>query len=656
MFNNIVLQLVSFMYIAILSIIYFTKRKYNFVESKIYKTMLVMTMITIVFDTVSILTENKMSILVFIYRSCLFVWLSLFLSYTFLNRRNKKYEKFSELFKDTKIPYIWLSIILILFIILIVSQIKFDIHLIYIYGIVGAILNLIILLFKIGSIPKYKIFSIFTSDIILLITMIIQMNNKDIALIGAGITLITLVQYFIMENPDLKYIDELNNLKNKAEEASLAKTNFLASMSHEIRTPMNVVIGLSQSMLEGNIPDELREDVKNINEAGNILLEIVNNVLDITKVEEGKVEINNKPYSLADTIAKVSHMAEISLMDKPIKFEVKINGQIPSSVIGDELKVYQVLMNIVSNSIKYTKKGSIIFNIESNIVGDKNILTFKISDTGIGIKKADNEKLFQEFERLDQENSDIQGSGLGLVITKRLVTLMGGKISFNSVYGEGTTFTINLEQTIADKSMVDFETFKSNKVSVDKYFDGSSYKVLLVDDNVLNLKVAEKMLKKYNFNVTCVKSGLECINYTKNNNYDIVFMDHMMPEMDGIQTLYNLKRRATGFDTPVVVLTANVTEGSKKMYLNEGFCDYLSKPIDQIELDRVLREQLKIDDNSKVLENNDSNVELESNNSEIVTNDKEDNVINETANSTNTENIDSQKEENEIDNIEPIFP
>ena len=176
---------------------------------------------------------------------------------------------------------------------------------------------------------------------------------------------------------------------------------------------------------------------------------------------------------------------------------------------------------------------------------------------------------------------------------------MGGRISFESVYQQGTTFTIVIEQEIVDKEKVDFATYKAKKVTVDEYFDGSKYNILLVDDNVLNLKVAEKMLKKYNFNITAIKSGLECLNYTKNNKYDLILLDHMMPEMDGIHTLYNLKQRASGFDTPVVVLTANAIEGAKEMYFREGFVDYLSKPIDQVELDRVLREQLKIGDDNK---------------------------------------------------------
>jgi len=252
---------------------------------------------------------------------------------------------------------------------------------------------------------------------------------------------------------------------------------------------------------------------------------------------------------------------------------------------------------------------------------------------------------------------------LGLVITKKLVNLMGGKISFESTYGEGTTFTINLEQEIVDKSTIDFNTYEAKKVTVDEYFDGSKYKVLLVDDNVLNLKVAEKMLKRYNLIITSVKSGLACINYTKSNHYDLILMDHMMPEMDGIQTLYNLKKRAAGFDTPVVALTANVTEGAKKMYLSEGFCDYLSKPIDVVELDRVLRKYLKVSNDAEIIKNNNvtnsvNNVQISNTNTNGIFNNLDDNK-NIFSNTNNIDNVSNQNNPNNVisnNNVDNIFP
>lgn len=621
------LQIISFIYIFVLSMVYFLKRKYNFVESKIYKFLLIITMFILILDMLNsyivfknIDVGNLLLIISKVYFISLFFWLVLFIFYVFLSRDDKKYESFKELLKNHPSVYIWfgLSILLFSFLIVLEEYINYNniiylgnqINLVYIVGIVGSIIILFSLLFNNKKIPIYKNWSILVSALILLVIIFIQLKYSNICIISSGICLITLFQYFTMENPDLKYIDELNALKIKAEEANQAKTNFLASMSHEIRTPMNAIIGLSETLLSGNIPSEMKEDIKNINEAGTILLEIVNNILDITKVEAGKTTLNNAPYSLADTISKLSHMVRMSLTETPIKFSVEIIGSIPNTLMGDETKVYQVLMNILSNAVKYTKKGSIRFVIESVISGNKDILTFKVIDTGIGIKKADNAKLFEKFERLDQEQTDIQGTGLGLTITKKLLDLMGGKISFESVYQKGTTFTIVLEQEIVDKAKVDFATYKGKKVAVNRYFDGSKYKILLVDDNLLNLKVAEKMLKKYNFQLTSVKSGLECINYTKNTKYDLIFLDHMMPEMDGIHTLYNLKKRASGFDTPVVVLTANAIEGSKEMYFREGFVDYLSKPIDQVELDRILREQLGIhdeDDDNFVVTTGDNN-------------------------------------------------
>lgn len=611
MYQDVLVQLVSLVYVVILSLVYFLKRKYNFLESKIYKILLVSTVGSLMLDIFNIflIKSEFVGIKIFskLYFLSLFIWLILFIFYVILNKANVKYDNFKTFIKKSTMCSSWLIVSIILFILLIFSDISYNINpvsfygngvvIVYGLGIVGSLFLLVMLLFSGDKTSNYKNWSILISIILLSLSFFIQLSYSGILILGSAIALITMFLYFTIENPDIKYIEELNALKIAAEDANKAKTNFLASMSHEIRTPMNAIIGLSQSILTNDLPKSISEDVKNINKAGDTLLEIVNNILDITRIEEGKDSLKNKPYNLADVVAELTNIVNVSIGEKPIKYTVSTVGNIPSVLMGDEVKLYQVLMNILSNAVKYTQKGSINLVIESKIFGNKAGLVFKVIDTGIGIKKANYDKIFQKFERLDQEQKNIQGTGLGLVITKKLVDMMGGKISFSSVFQKGTTFIVELEQEIVDRAKInDINEYKAKKKTVDEYFDGSKYEILLVDDNLLNLKVAEKLLKPYNFKITSIKSGLECLNYTKNKKYDLILLDHMMPEMDGIQTLYNLKKRAHGFDTPVVVLTANAIEGSKEMYLREGFCDYLSKPINQVELDRILREQLKIEE------------------------------------------------------------
>lgn len=608
------IQICNLVYIVILQLIYFLKRKYNFLESKIYKGLLVLSTLVLtcdianIYDSYNNLTVTITNILSKVYFVLLLLWSIVFFAYVMLSKTDKKYDNLRDLFHKNIFSKIFTIFNIILIILMLFINSGFSstsmhyygnsITYLYIIVTIECIFLLLSLLYTSRKLSSDKNWSILISIILFLSSFALQVFIPNVLLLSSGVSLVTIFIYFTLENPDIKYIQELNILKEKAEAANKAKTDFLASVSHEIRTPLNVIIGLSESILESNISNTMYEDVKNINQAGEILLEIINNILDITKVEEGKMVLINEPYNLGEVIGELSNIVKVSLSEKPIKFNVTVKGNIPSKIMGDKVKVHQILLNLLTNAVKYTKKGSITLNIDSKIVGNKVLLTFKVIDTGIGIKKSDYDKLFKKFERLDQGNKNIEGTGLGLVITKQLLNLMNGKISFESTYQKGSTFTVEIEQTIVDKKQLgDIKDYEITKKDVHERFDGSNYEILLVDDNVLNLKVAEKLLKAYKLKVTCVNSGLECLNITKNHKFDLIFLDHMMPDMDGIQTLYNLKKRAEGFDTPVIVLTANAIEGSKEMYLREGFVGYLSKPIDQKELDNILRKYLNISKN-----------------------------------------------------------
>lgn len=398
--------------------------------------------------------------------------------------------------------------------------------------------------------------------------------------------------YFNIENPDLKIIKQLEMLKDDIERSNRAKSDFLSNMSHEIRSPMNAIVGFSETLLNSPHFDEesARTDIKHIASAGSNMLDIVNNILDISKIESGKETLEMKRYSLSSVVMELSSIIEARIGDKPIKLIIDVDKNIPSKLYGDSTKLFQVLLNILTNSVKYTEVGKIKLAITGVRDDDYEKLSFKISDTGYGIKKEDYTKLFEKFSRLETATSnEIEGTGLGLVITKKYVDLMGGKIWFESEYEVGTNFFVEISQKIInDKAIGEItEPIKSDK-EIDK-IDCSSYTILIVDDNKLNIKVASRLLNAYKFNIITASSGKECIYKVKEGTYfDMIFLDHMMPEMDGIETLHIL-RKLEGYDIPpIVALTANAITGMKEMYLKEGFDEYLSKPINISELDKLI--------------------------------------------------------------------
>jgi signal transduction histidine kinase/DNA-binding response OmpR family regulator len=391
-------------------------------------------------------------------------------------------------------------------------------------------------------------------------------------------------------------------LRNKA--ASHAKSQFLARMSHEIRTPMNAVIGMADLALRENITPVAREQVSTIRQAGEHLLSIVNDILDFSKIESGRLEIIPADYQLSSLVNDVVNIIKMRLLDTNVQFMVDIDSKLPNALFGDETRIRQVLLNILSNAVKFTKKGSITFAVNGRIEGkDTVILIINIFDTGKGIKKEDIGKLFDDFVQVDAlANKGIEGTGLGLAIAKSLVKAMGGDINVASEYGKGSIFTITLPQKI--RSSEPIANINLSEINADKKlvinFNAQAARVLVVDDVNTNLKVAEGLLSPYKMQVDLCTNGTEAIEAIKAKSYDLVFMDHMMPEMDGVDTAKRIREFNTNL--PIVALTANAISGTKEMFLSSGFNGFLSKPIDTIKLDAILQKWIPKEKQEKLNE------------------------------------------------------
>lgn len=424
------------------------------------------------------------------------------------------------------------------------------------------------------------------------ISTVIQMIVADFAFLGIGIYLTVMLIYYLIENIDLIITDELKVLQKNIEKSSNAKLDFLYNMSHDIRSPMNAIVELSKSLrdIDEFNEESIRADIKSIKFSCNNLVEIVNNILDINKIASGNESVQTKEYNLNKLLADLPYVIETRIGSKPIKLEFDIDQNIASKLEGDTTKIYRVIMNILTNSVKYTEVGKIRMIIKGDVAGNIQNLHIKISDTGYGIKKEDYDKMFTKFNRLDDATDNaIEGTGLGLVITKKYVDSMGGKIWFESEYGAGTIFYIDLPQKILDTTPLSqaVDTQENKKIEL---CDCTKSRVLIVDDNALNIKITKKILEKYNIEVDTVKTGKDCIFKIKSGqSYDLILLDDVLPDLGGMEVVHVVKN-IQGFDIPpVIAYTANVMNGIKEEYLAKGFDDYMPKPLDIYQFDGIIK-------------------------------------------------------------------
>ena len=595
-----------------LATIYYSKVRPPVMRSRLYAAILTIVLFMLIselFYIVSIGYFNSpivSNIIAIVHWLGFILWIGIFCIYSFVYLCDLKAKTLKELCKECpRVLVIIISIILIFIVYLVLP--KTDLNTLnsgFISGIAEyMVLACLVVMCTCVFISMYttckaasdakKRFVITAIMLVMLILLVAQILVNQVCVYVISCSLQVFFLYFVIENPDIHLADEIDDLKSDIDKSNRSKTDFLSNMSHEIRTPMNAIIGFSDSLLNTNEFNEenARVDIKSIATAGTNLVDIINNILDISKIESGNDTLANRECSVAKIVSDLSSVIESRLGNSPVKLYVEMDEQIPSKVYADATKLYQVLLNITNNAVKYTEVGKIRVSMVSEKTGvDSILLHIKISDTGYGIKKEDFGKLFEKFSRLDNAvSNEIEGTGLGLVITKKFVDLMGGKIWFESEYEVGTTFYVDVPLKVIDPTPIGSVTQSNTTTRVKDFLDCTDFTALVVDDSPLNLKVSERLLKKYNFKVDTAESGKDCIyKFKYGNHYDIIFLDHMMPGMDGIETIRILRRLDDYEIPPIVALTANVMNGMGEKYLAEGFDAYLPMPIDTLELDRIV--------------------------------------------------------------------
>ncbi len=592
-------------FMVIIMAAYFSREKVSSHETNIYTYLLITMLFGLLIEGTRYFMLQSFDmgdminvILGKLYLVYYFIWSLFFALYVFVISTESKRDKYNDRFFNDLIKigsYIVIVTIVIIYALpLEIKELNGAYYMsgagIYcLFSILAMIVgfSLIEILSNYKEINKTKAIPITAFIISSIACFVAQILNPTIFLLTFQNALITVIMFFTIENPDVKTIEQLDLAKQKADLANVAKTKFLNNMSHEIRTPLNAIIGFSEALKEEKgLSPEGQGEVKDILMASSNLLQIVNGILDVNKIETGKVEIKAKDYSFKRLWDEQVKLAKERIPDS-IEFRVTYDESIPEVLYGDEEHVKEIISNLLTNAIIYTKSGFIEMRVSSVIKEGMCRLIISVEDSGVGIKQENIEKLFSEngFTGIDEDNT-VDGAGLGVNITKKLVNLMDGKIVLQSVYGEGSKFTVTIDQRISTNRLEEVEIPQEEKR------DYSDKRILIVDDNLVNIKVTSRLLQNYHVQIEEVTSGNDCLDRVMAGvKYDLILMDDMMPVMSGTETFHHLKELG-GFSTPVVALTANAMAGMREHYLTEGFDSYLAKPVNKDELNRIINKYL----------------------------------------------------------------
>lgn len=622
LFPSIGFTICAILFLIIIIYMYFSKRKWSGIQNTIYCFMLVLTMIMLILELLCVYTISVRykfpalnEVLCRLYILGVIIWTSCMIAYIYaITNRDKLKDSFKR--QKEKFAILLSLIVSIFFSISCILPINYEKGLnnyifkrdIYAIGgdvtLILYVTSFVLIVFLLISLIRNRkkltlkqalpfYFTFFLFIVVTIPQLVTGQEFNDLTFIFS-VSVVAL--YFTTESQDSKLLNDLIKSKEQVEETNKAKTEFLTNMSHKIRTPMNTILGFSESLLrENNLTKEsIKDDVTNIHSASIELLDLINNILDISRIESFKEEKDEKEYNLKNLIFEVNSVVYSKLDKESVKFNINVDSNMPSVFYGDNVKISKIISNTIINAMKYTSMGSIDLNVSGLNDKDSYILKFEIVNTGHLMREEDFLTDFNDFVKLgNSAQNNIDGVTLGFIVAKRLLSIIDGKMEFKNEVGHGTRYFISIPQKVINENKIGniFESIsEENNNFLNRDYRGK--KVLVVDDNMVNVKLAKRLLENYNIIVDMSTSGRDAIEKVKENKYDIIFLDHMMPELDGIATLKLLKEKYNDLP-PIIALTANSYGGLREKYISYGFNDYISKPINVKELSKMLDTYLK---------------------------------------------------------------